>query len=169
MPLPFTGESYFDYPDGTEIGKKLWITIKNAGLVSACVATIDVLLYSHPKGYAATLGRIASVCAPIIGISTTFVVFTNSAANFRKKDDHINWMIGGCAAGIVCGAWKRSGMVGFCTSLLFATAGYVKKDALMNNFALFERESKIQNGGIWSPHRDWTLTAHRPGNWTTGK
>ncbi|KAK5647741.1 hypothetical protein RI129_002633 [Pyrocoelia pectoralis] len=169
MPLPFTGESYFDYPDGENLGKKLWITVKNTAAVSAGISIVDVLLYSHPKGYAATLGRIASISAPIIGLSSIFVVITNQAANYRKKDDKLNWVIGGVATGIACGAWRRSGMVGFCSSVLFGTYAFIQKDALMMNIPLFDVNLKLDNGGLRTVKQDWTLTADRPGNWTTGK
>lgn len=169
MPLPFTGESYFDYPDGENLGKKLWITLKNTATISAGISLMDVLLCSHPKGYAATLGRFASISGPIIGLSSVFVVISNQAANYRKKDDQLNWVVGGVATGIACGAWRRSGMVGFVTSIVFGAYAFIHKDSLMMNIPMYDVKVKLQNGRLRPFEKDWTLIAHRPGNWTTGK
>ncbi|KAF5308194.1 hypothetical protein FQR65_LT06374 [Abscondita terminalis] len=127
--------------------------------------TADVLLHSHPKGYVAALGRYGYFCIPMLGMSSAFVIFTDLATNLRGKNDKLNWVIGACAAGLIFGAWRRSKPAGFFGSLAFSGAAMLKKDSLENNYPLFDVPRHYKYGGIRTT-RDWTLTAHRPGNWT---
>lgn len=156
---------YFDTPDGQDTIKKLWVATKSMAVVSLTVATADVLLYSHPKGYLSTLGRYAYICFPLLGMSTAFVMLKNSAANVRGKDDKLNWVIGALAAGGIFGAWRKSVTAGFTACSTLSGIAMLKKHALQNNWTLLDYETKIQEGGIRSVRHDFTLTAHRPGNW----
>ncbi|KAK4885106.1 hypothetical protein RN001_001377 [Aquatica leii] len=157
-------ESYFDYQDGDKTEKKLWIATKHVGLAALFASTADVLLYSHPKGYAAALGRYGYFCVPLLGMSSAFVLFTDLATNIRNKNDKLNWVIGACAAGVIFGAWRRSGAATFFGSALFSGMALIKKDALQNDYVLLDLPTRLKHGGIRTS-RDYTLTAHRPGNW----
>lgn len=168
MSKSFKEYRYFDTPDGEDTIKKLWVASKLAGVTSLGIATGDVLLYSHPKGYLPILGRYAYVCLPIMGMTTAFVIIKNMATSVRGKDDKFNWVLGACTAGGILGAWQKSTRAGFTACMVFSAAAMVKKHALQNGWTLFDHDLKQQQGGIRSVRHDFTLTKHRPGNWTTG-
>lgn len=162
---------YFDTPDGQDTFKKLLCVLKPTFVTAFGLSTCDVMLYSHPKGYSQTLSRYAYVGLPIIGISTAFVCTTNLAASLRKKDDKINWFIGGFAAGSIFGVWSKRTIVGFNMGMLLGIFAVIKKQAIENGWSLHPSNDEINvaTGGVWPPIRDFTLTEHRPGNWTTVK
>lgn len=159
--------SYFDTPDGEDIAQKLWYVLKPATIFGLGWATMDVMLYSHPKGYFQTLGRYAYIAAPAIGMASSFVLATNAAANIRKKDDKLNWVIGGCAAGSVFGIWRKSTIRGFGACAVFSLAALVKKSALQYGWVLIPDKFNAVNGGVSSVRQDWSLMQERPRNWTT--
>ncbi|KAJ8967421.1 hypothetical protein NQ314_002928 [Rhamnusium bicolor] len=161
---------YFDSPDGEDIFKKLWVVLKPTVATAFGISTADVMLYSHPKGYVQTLSRYAYIGAPVIGVSTVFVCATNIAASLRKKDDILNWFIGGFAAGSVFGVWRKNPLFGFNMGMVLGIAAICKKTAVDNGWRLVpENDFPIANGNVWTCNTDYTLTAPRPGNWTTGK
>ena len=104
-----------------------------------------------------------------MGMSAAFVLVSNSAASIRKKDDSWNWVIGASAAGMICGAWRKSAMIGFCSAVAFSMMAVAKKQAILHNFTMFLVDKEHRNGGSRSVRQDWTITAHRPGNWVSGK
>lgn len=162
------GYKYYDTPKGEDIFKKLWVTGKYAGAAGLAWSTIDVMLYSYPKGYLQTIGRYAYITGPVIGIAATYTITSNIAASLRKKDDTLNYVLGGVAAGCMVGAYRKSIMVGFCSSVAFAVAGIVKKSSIDEGWSFFPDMSR-QYSGVSSRWFDYTLTAERPKNWTTGE
>lgn len=113
---------YHDTPDGEDILKKLWFVLKPAALVALGLGTCDVMLYSKPKGYMATLGRYAYLSMPVFGMTTVFVLASNMLRNARGKDDIWNWAGAGAAAGSVLGIWRGSPQVGWVNAGIFAAA-----------------------------------------------
>lgn len=160
---------YFDTPDGQDIFKKLWIVLKPASMVALAVSTLDVMLYSHPKGYLPTLGRFVYISTPILSMSTAFVATTNLSASIRGKDDKLNWVAGACAAGSVVGIWRKNTPVGFVACLAFSILAIVKKDVMQNGWELMPKDGPRSHGGVRMVRHDWTLTKERPRNWITGK
>lgn len=160
---------YFDTPDGEDVLQKLVAVLKPTSLVALGLSTIDVMLYSHPKGYLQTLGRYAYISAPILGMATVFVATTNMLTNLRKEDDRVNWMAGGAAAGAVVGVWRKSPQIGFAAAAAFAGVAAGKKFCVQNGYEMFPEPKHRVHGTLKSIRNDWSLIKDRPGNWTTGK
>lgn len=72
------------------------------------LATYDVVLYSKPKGIPNIVGRYAFHVGPMMGVATAFTTVTYAATKFRGKDDCLNYVLGGIAAGGVVGTWSKS-------------------------------------------------------------
>ncbi|CAH1117297.1 unnamed protein product [Phaedon cochleariae] len=160
--------SYFDAPSGEDVFNKWYCLMKPTALTAAGIGIFDVLAWSHPKGYLPTLGRLVHVCWPLFGASTAFVVTSNISSSLRKKDDNLNWFIGGFAAGSVFGLWRKRTIVGFNMGMLFGTLAVIRKIMHDNNWLVTPpNDIVIGSQGVWD--YDFTLTKHRPGNWTTGK
>lgn len=160
---------YFDTPDGEDLLQKLLVVLKPTALAALGFSTIDVMLYSHPKGYLQTIGRYAYISVPLISMASAFVVTTNMCANIRKKDDKINWVIGACAAGAIFGVWRRSPQMGFAACAAFSGVALIKKEAVQQGYVLFPEPKNRLHGGAKAVRHDWTLTRERPRNWTTGE
>lgn len=159
---------YFDTPDGHDVFKKLRCFMGPTTEWAVGLGIADVALNSHPKGYLATLTRMAYIGSPIIGAGATFVLATNALASIRKKDDKLNWFLGGFAAGTVFGAWKRNGFLGFNVGMAFGIIACLKKYTVEMNYTILPDMTKgIQHHNVYI--YDWSLTKERPGNWTTGK
>ncbi|XP_019879876.1 uncharacterized protein LOC109607855 [Aethina tumida] len=162
---------YFDTPDGEDVFKKLLCVLKPTFLTAFGVSTADVLLYSHPKGYAKILSRYAFIGLPIVGIASTFVLATNMCANIRKQDGMINWFVGGAAAGSLVGVWARRPMMGFNAAIALGILGAMRKNADQNKWHVFYPDDMpIGYGTIWGVNQDWTLLPDtRPKGWTSQK
>lgn len=163
------GYKYYDTPKGEDILKKLWISTKLAGSAGLMWSTIDVILNSKPKGYLPTIGRYMYITGPFIGMAGAYTVTSNVAASLRKKDDSLNYILGGIAAGNMAGAWRKSLMVGFVWSVAFAVAGIVKKSSIDGGWELLPEENNRVVTCVNSRWYDFTLTKERPRNWTTGQ
>ncbi|RZC37310.1 Tim17 domain containing protein [Asbolus verrucosus] len=162
----------FDYcksPDGHDMLQKFGVLFKPTALTAFAVSTIDVILYSHPKGYLQTLARYIHFSAPIFGATFAFVAGSNVAGSLRRKDDKLNWFIGGASSGAVVGVWRKSVMGGFVAAVALGLLAVGKKHCIQNDYDMFiPRDLTFQYGGLRSVRQDWTLMKHRPGNWTTG-
>jgi len=100
--------SFKDFPDGEGyVGKKSWMAFKRsfwAGSLAICVWSA-VIGRRNWKHY---LWRVQQSVPPFVG-GVTFYEFTaNVSCIQRKKDDHINHMIGGVAGGLLYGAMSSS-------------------------------------------------------------
>lgn len=156
--------NYFDTPDGQDIDKKLKCFLKPTLQWAVGIAISDVLLYSRPKGYLPIIGRIAYISSPIVAAGGTFVLATNTAAIIRKKDDKLNWFLGGFASGSIFGAWRRNGMLGFNLGIAFGVLAFLRKLAVENNYTIFP-SFKVKFHEVHV--QDWSLTKDRPRNWVT--
>lgn len=78
---------YYNKPEGEDLVGKMVATNKYmlAGAIPA--ATIDVILYSHPKGTLATVARFFKWFGPAVGMASAFTVGVYAATNLRGKDD----------------------------------------------------------------------------------
>lgn len=158
--------SYLDTPDGQDVFKKLYCVMVPTSKIAIAVAATDVILHSKPKGYLPTLGRMAYIAFPIVSAGAAFVLATNSLAAIRKKDDTLNWILGGFASGSIFGAYTRRGMLGFNLGLFFGICGLISKIGIQNNYEFVpDIKKRHHNIGL----HDWSLTKERPKNWTTGQ
>ncbi|KAJ8925947.1 hypothetical protein NQ315_009800 [Exocentrus adspersus] len=150
---------YFDTPDGQDTFKKLWAALKPTAMIAFGVATTDVMLYSHPKGYLPTLARYATVGLPIMGVTTTFVCTTNMVTSLRKKDDLFNWFVGGFAAGSVFGFITKKPMVGFNMGMLLGVAAMIKKHGVDHGWVFHPSDVSVTMSSSLRPLiPDLTLT-----------
>lgn len=159
--------NYFEKPLGEDVLKKFWISTKVAGGAGFLVSTCDVMLYSFPKGYLQTLGRYLFFTGPFIASAGAFTVAANILASTRKKDDRWNFFLGGVAAGSIIGAWRKSLMVGFLTSMAFGIMAVVKKDSIDEGWMFMPPLNNVQLSGVNTKAFDFTMTKERPRNWTT--
>jgi len=160
---------YFDSPDGEDTFKKLWCVLKPTLPAAAFIGMCDVAVWSQPKGYLNTAVRYSAVVLPIIGIASTFVVATNGIASIRQKDDRINWFFGGFIAGSTFGILTRNKMFGFNMGILGGIAATIRKAADQQGWEIIPKDTKLRIGGATVCLRDYSLTAEKPRNWTTGK
>lgn len=78
---------YYDHPEGEDIMGKMIATNKWALAIGVGFSTVDVLLYSHTKGYMATMARYLKFTGPLVGATTAFTVGTFMCNKLRAKDD----------------------------------------------------------------------------------
>jgi len=131
------GYKYYDSPEGQDCFPKMWYLTKNALKVGVVAATWDVLLYSHPKGYAQTAGRFLFYTGPLAAMAAGFAATTCVANSVRGKDDRTNYVLGGLTSGVVFGAWARNLRAGVYGSAILATAAYVKKMSVEQGWEFF--------------------------------
>lgn len=162
------GYKYYDTPKGEDVHKKLWVATKYAGAAGLMISTADVMLHSYPKGYLQTIGRYGYITGPFIATAATFTIASNLLTSIRKKDDSINYFLGGVAAGSVVGAWRKSLMAGFVAAMALGTLAVVKKSSIDEGW-VFMPPMERAFSGVNTQAYDFTLTAERPRNWTTGK
>ncbi|XP_014272105.1 NADH dehydrogenase [ubiquinone] 1 alpha subcomplex subunit 11 [Halyomorpha halys] len=162
------GYSYFDTPDGEDCMKKLFFCTKKAGYFGLFASTMDVLLYSHPKGYRAILGRYAYVTLPITAMGAAFSAATCAATNIRKKDDQVNYAIGGLAVGGIWGVWKKSYKFGVYGGFALAFFAVIIKDSFQNNWPLFNPITRKSPYDPFWIRQDWSLTKDPGRTWKRG-
>ena len=161
------GYSYYDTPDGHDCFKKMWYLTKIAGVTGLAVSAVDVRLYSHTQGFYPTAARFVHFTFPFIGMAAAFTAGTCMATNLRHKDDTLNYFLGGCAAGAVFGAWRKSGVAGVLASAFFGVAAIVKKTSLRDGWELIPEPVLRSYGSVISSRHDFTLTKPPPKLWKT--
>ncbi|XP_030037310.2 NADH dehydrogenase [ubiquinone] 1 alpha subcomplex subunit 11 [Manduca sexta] len=160
---------YYDTPEGHDIYKKTFVTSKYAFLTGLAAGSADVLMYSRPKGFVNTAGRMFYIIGPLVGMATAFTVTTNVAQNYRGKNDKLNYFMGGAAAGCVFSAWMKTGAVALPAALVLGTAAVVKKMAIDSGTEFFPTVAHATKT-IKSVKHDWTITENfdELKNYTTG-
>lgn len=158
---------YYDTPDGTDYFKKLVSITKYVAPISIIVATHDVMLYSHPKGYGPIMARYLAYAGPALGMTAAFTTATFLSANIRKKDDYWNYLAGGVASGSVYGAFRSSMMAGFKCSVAMSALVMIVKHSNTEGYSLFpEPKLRMEGGPNYVKNQDFTITKYIPGNWT---
>ena len=79
----------------------------------------DVVMYSHPKGYIPTIARFMWWVGPSMAMASAFTTGTYLSTSLRGKDDKFNYVVGGCGAAGVAGAWARNPVFGFTMCVFF--------------------------------------------------
>lgn len=154
--MSFLKSQYYDYPDGEDAFGKIVATNKYAIGTGLTWSTFDVLMLSKPHGYLPTLARFAYNTGPMMGMATAFTLTTLVSTNVRGKDDKLNYVIGGFAAGAVYGAWRRNHVAGLVAGLFFGIAGAVKKLSKEEGWEFFP-PIKHQQGSLNGVLHDFTL------------
>ncbi|KAJ2948802.1 hypothetical protein O0L34_g8060 [Tuta absoluta] len=161
---------YYDTPEGQDIYKKTFVMSKYAAASGFALGTFDVLMFSHPKGIAGTVGRYGFFIGPLVGMAAAFTVTTNVLQNYRGKNDKINYAIGGAVAGTIASAWLRSGVLAVPAAALFAACAVIKKTGIEEGWT-FMPDTTLASKSIQSHRHDWTMAKDIPElkTWTTGK
>lgn len=149
--------SYYDTPDGQDCFKKLFFAAKYGTVGALVTATADVLYNSHPKGYTQTAIRYGFFLFPMVGIACTFTAITCAATSLRKKDDEVNYLIGGMCAGGCSGVWMRSRTFGSIAAVALGSYAFLKKNAVMNGYDLFP-DNPYPSNDIWLNTHDFTIS-----------
>lgn len=112
--------------------------------------------------------RYVYLTTPAVAAGATFVAVSNISGSIRKKDDALNWFVGGFASGSVLGAYFKSYKIGMLTATAFGLLAMGLKVAHLNNFKVYNDNKYAIQGRVVAHRLDWTLTSERPRNWTTG-
>lgn len=158
---------YYDTPEGQDIFMKTFATSKYAAMAGLAMASLDVMMYSHPKGFANTAGRFAWFLGPMVGMAAGYVVTTNAMQNIRGKNDKLNYFMGGAVAGCILSAWQKAPVAAVPAAVIFGLAAIVKKTSVDEGWPFFpELTSATQS--IRSVKYDWTLAEDHEElkNWT---
>lgn len=159
------GYKYYDTPEGQDVFLKMWYTSKLAGITGLGVSTFDILFHSKPKGYYQTSARYAYYTLPFVGMAVAFTATTSVAQSIRKKDDKINYFLGGCAAGTVLGTWQKCKVTGFVGCVVLGTAALLKKMSVEEGWEFFPDATLHKVGSLRGVRHDWTLMPAPPKNW----
>ncbi|TFY72870.1 hypothetical protein EVG20_g125 [Dentipellis fragilis] len=79
-----------------------------AGIVGAFVSAVQNALGAHSRGAAGFLTRSGGTIGFFAAMGATFAGTEAFVANQRQKDDPLNGVVGGCAAGFLAGIRSRS-------------------------------------------------------------
>ncbi|XP_021195467.2 NADH dehydrogenase [ubiquinone] 1 alpha subcomplex subunit 11 [Helicoverpa armigera] len=160
---------YYDTPEGQDIFMKTFAASKYAALSGVTLGTLDILMYSHPKGFASTVGRMAWFVGPLVGMAAGFTVTTNAVQNIRGKNDKLNYFIGGAVAGSIFSAWQKAPILAVPAAVILGVAGIVKKTSVEEGWIFFPDIIQAPKS-IISGKRDFTMVkdVDELKNWTAG-
>ncbi|KAL7643817.1 UNVERIFIED_CONTAM: hypothetical protein RMT77_005838 [Armadillidium vulgare] len=130
----FQNLGYTKSPEGEDCLYKIYWTTKIGMSFGLFFGSCDAVLYSHPVGAMASVLRVASVAFPFVIAPATFAAVACAATNFRKKDDHLNFMLAGGSAGLAFGKAWGNNYVGMGLGAFCAVCGLFMKDAMLNNW-----------------------------------
>lgn len=85
--MEFVTAQYYGKPDGEDYTSKMIASNRFILMGALPLATTDVLMYTKPKGYLATLGCYAKWFGPAIGMASAFTTASYAACHLRGKDD----------------------------------------------------------------------------------
>lgn len=83
----FFDAQYYAKPEGEDYVGKMCATNRYAIQGALGAASLDVIMYSHPKGYLPTIARFGWWLGPAIGMASAFTTTTYMANRLRGKDD----------------------------------------------------------------------------------
>ncbi|KAJ8716982.1 hypothetical protein PYW08_005381 [Mythimna loreyi] len=143
---------YYDTPEGQDIFLKTFAASKYAVMAGLAASTLDVLMYSHPQGFANTAARVAWYVGPMVGIAAGFVVTTNAMQNIRGKNDKINYFLGGAVAGSILAAWQKAPVAAVPAAVVLGLAAIVKKTSVDEGWVFFP-EMKTGQSKVLDEHQ----------------
>ncbi|XP_028032326.1 NADH dehydrogenase [ubiquinone] 1 alpha subcomplex subunit 11 [Bombyx mandarina] len=147
---------YYDTPEGQDIFMKTFVTSKYAAVAGLAGASFDVLMFSHPKGFVNTIGRMGYIVGPLVGMAVAFTFTTNVAQNIRGKNDKLNYFLGGATSGFVFSAWMKKGIIAVPAAVVLGAIAVVKKTGIDEGWIFFP-DAAQSTKTIKSVKHDWTL------------
>ncbi|XP_066157400.1 NADH dehydrogenase [ubiquinone] 1 alpha subcomplex subunit 11 [Euwallacea fornicatus] len=162
------GFEYNSTPDGEEVFAKMKYTLKYASALAAFVGIFDYHLVPRSSKILDNVFRFGAVSLPVIGGASTFVLVTNGLGSLRKKDDQLNWFVGGFATGSLLGMIKRNRMLGFNVGMFGGIMAMICKEIILSKWELSPSNPKRMVGTGRACLWDFSLVKERPRNWTTG-
>ncbi|XP_039758080.1 NADH dehydrogenase [ubiquinone] 1 alpha subcomplex subunit 11-like isoform X2 [Pararge aegeria] len=141
---------YYDTPDGCDIFKKVLVTSRYGAMAGLLFSTYDVLMYTHAIGFGPIMRRYAYHTIPLTLMGATFAVVTNTVLRMRKKDDLLNYFIGGAACGPILRAYLGTNHALLLGSLALGIIAMVKKESVMGGYELLPHPpSHMRTVGKW--------------------
>lgn len=83
----FHKPAYYDKPEGQDYAGKMIATNRQMLLVTFPIASMDVLMYTKPVGFGATLARYGTWFLPAMGIASMYTTGVFASTVIRGKDD----------------------------------------------------------------------------------
>lgn len=104
---------------------------------------------------------------PMYAGTSTFCIVTYLLTNIREKDDKLNYVISGYAAGSLTGALLKKNYFGFWLGIACACIGYAKKDSKLEDYEFFPTKylGKSLHGDFRTPYKNWSMYENRPKGW----
>lgn len=159
------GKHYYDHPEGEDLLGKLVYTSKISGAAGWIWGLLKVL-NENPVTFRERMFLCVKPSSAGIGMAIAFTATTFLATNLRKKDDELNYILGGLAAGGVFGT-LTSATSGFYACVAFTFCGCLKKNSIINNYQLHPPIGpQIMSNYFRTHFSDTSLTAERKGNWS---
>lgn len=81
----FKTASYYAKPEGEDYTGKMVATNRHMLLLSLPFASMDVLMYTKPTGYLATIARYGKWVLPAMGMASMFTTGVYATTNLRGK------------------------------------------------------------------------------------
>ncbi|RZF35094.1 hypothetical protein LSTR_LSTR009686 [Laodelphax striatellus] len=161
--------SYFEHPDGEDTIRKIAFTSRYALIAGLFKSTCDVILFPAPTGYLSTAGKVFYVTAPLVGATAIGTGVISLSTNLRKKDDAVNYFIGGVVGGLSYGMFKgRLGTACYAAGLfgmLCLTFKYNNQRGVIFDQSERNRPCDVD---VWRKYEDYTLTRSPPKGWVAG-
>ncbi|MXQ83902.1 hypothetical protein E5288_WYG002432 [Bos mutus] len=122
---------YWDIPEGTECHRKTYATTSIGGAAGLVVSAYSVALKT-PTSFLEGVARTGRYTFTAAAIGAIFGLTSCISAQVREKpDDPLNYLIGGCAGGLILGARTRSYGIGAAAcAYMGLTAALVKMGQL---------------------------------------
>lgn len=161
---------YYDSPEGDDILLKTISTSKYAVMTGLVMGSYDVLMYTKPIGFFNTLRRYAYFVGPLVGMATAFTVTSNVAKNFRRKNDKLNYFLGGAMAGSIYSAWQKAPVLAVPAMVILGTAAMIKKTGVDAGYTFFPDIPQMTKTAVSTKH-DWTIAEDIESlkTWTKGE
>jgi len=158
---------YWDTPDYEDTHKKVYIAAKWGFYTALGFSVADIFAVNRNPSYMKSIGRLFGNLGRIGGTFVLGSAITHTVANFRHKDDELNWMIGCGSTGLIWGFKTHNPAIGTGTAVFGALIGWMIKRAEKEHWVIFPRRDlddiMVQNGALGGQrYGDWRIQALRP-------
>ncbi|KAK6643506.1 hypothetical protein RUM43_005016 [Polyplax serrata] len=162
----YIGRSYADAPEGEDMeGKLIWAN-RYAFAFGTFWAAVDIMGSPPITKVSHMIFTVVRRVLPLMGVGSAYTLGTYASVHYRKKDDYVNHMYGGVAAGALVGLMISKPAYGLYACLIFPLFGGCHKHSLIisKRHELPYRETLSP---YWSRKLDFSLVPERKGNWTS--